>query len=476
MCEALRTHPETTEWYREKGEADGGRELHRIWDKAQAQANGLADHDLTEDGIALAFAELHRGELRYDHHAKAWFKWNGAAWRREETDLAFAWARDLCRQLSHAKGGARTTLAKAATAGAVERFARSDRAFAVTSEIWDPDPWLLGTPGGTVDLRTGKLRPAAQDDLISKLTAVTPSDTAHCPLWLKYLNEATRGDKELQAYLQRRSGYCLTGITREHDLMFLWGPGGNGKGVLLTARVSHYGRLCGERGDRHLRRDTRRQAPTDLAMLRGARFVITTEIDEGRTWDEARLKSMSAADPITARFMRRDNFMFIPQFKLSISGNHKPSFKSVDDAIRRRVSLVEFLFRPAKDNKQLGEDLKAEWPSILRWMIEGCLEWQRIEGLNPPQSVVASTEEYLAEEDAVSQWIGECCVKSGWGSSASLYGSWRAWGEARGERVGTSKGLTETLLKRGFKKQDFDRARGINGLHVRPEAPRWAPE
>ena len=184
---------------------------------------------------------------------------------------------------------------------------------------------------------------------------------------------------------------------------------------------------------------------------------------------------MTGGDPITAHFLRRDNFTFLPQFKLAISGNHKPNFRSVDDAIRRRINLVEFTFRAARDNKQLGEDLKAEWPGILRWMIDGCLEWQRI-GLNPPKSVTEATKEYLAEEDAHSQWINECCVKSGWGSSASLFGSWRVWAEARGERVGTSKGLSEALKKQGFKKEDFRTERGFNGLHVRPEAPRWVPD
>ena len=137
MCEAVRTHPDTAAWCREKGDADGGRELRNLWDNA-GKANGQDHHpdyrpestsskpdpDLTEDGIALAFAELHRDELRFDHHARAWYHWNGVAWRKQETALAFSWARDLCRQLSHAKGGARPTLAKAATAGAVERFAQ----------------------------------------------------------------------------------------------------------------------------------------------------------------------------------------------------------------------------------------------------------------------------------------------------------------------------------------------------------------
>lgn len=435
--------------------------------------------ELTEDGIALAFAARHRDELRYDHHQRAWFRYDGRAWRKEETQLAFAWARALCRDMKRqalgtATNGELKAMTKAATYAAVETIAKADRAFAVTSEIWDRDPWLLGTPGGTVDLRTGKLRPAKQSNFISMLTAMAPAETADCPVWLKFLDQITQSDKAVQGYLQRRGGYCLTGITTEQDVMFAWGPGGNGKSTLLNTMYFIMGNYAVNaaidtfvvtHGDKHT---------TDLAMLHRARLVITTEIDEGRTWDTARLKTMSGQDPITARFMHRNNFTFMPQFKLAISGNHKPNFRSVDDAIKRRISLVEFL-RRFPVNKKLADQIKREAPGILRWMIDGCLEWQR-SGLNPPQSVNAATEEYLAEQDATSRWIDECCIRSGWGSSASLYGSWRAWAEARGERVGTSMGLSEALKKLGFKKGDFRTERGFSGIHVRPEAPRWVPD
>ena len=380
----------------------------------EANLQQLHDFDLTEDGIALAFAAKHRDDLRYDHDLSRWYQWNGQAWRKERTQLAFSWARAICRQFVSMVGagggnGAWSTLTKAATAAAVERFAQSDRAFAVTSEIWNRDPWLLGTPGGTVDLRTGKLRPAAQADLISKLTAVAPAETADCPQWLKFLDEATCGDKDLQNYLQRWFGYSLTGVTIEHALLFLWGPGGNGKGTLLSTVFSIMGDYAVNaaidtfvvtRGDKHT---------TDIAMLAGARLVITTEVDEGRAWDEARIKSLTGGDPITARFMRSDNVTFFPQFKLAVSGNHKPSLKSVDDAMKRRVNLVNFLFKAAVVNKKIQNELRDEWPGILRWMIQGCSEWQRSE-LNPPEVVTEATRDYFQAQDHFGRWLAECCV------------------------------------------------------------------
>jgi len=123
---------------------------------------------------------------------------------------------------------------KAAFAGGVERLVQSDRAFAVTSELWDTDPWLLGTPGGTIDLRTGKIRPAACEDYITKMAAVAPADTAGCPLWLQFLTQACASDAGLIRFLQQWCGYSLTGSIQEHALLFVHGDGGNGKGVWLN--------------------------------------------------------------------------------------------------------------------------------------------------------------------------------------------------------------------------------------------------
>jgi putative DNA primase/helicase len=132
-------------------------------------------------------------------------------------------------------------------------------------------------------------------------------------------------------------------------------------------------------GDRH---------PTELAALRGAHLVTAVETERGRQWAEAKIKALTGGDPISARFMRQDFFTFTPQFKLVIAGNHKPSLRSVDQAIRRRFHLVPFIVDIPKEqqDKELGEKLKAEWPAILSWLIRGCLEWQRI-GLAPPAVV-----------------------------------------------------------------------------------------
>jgi putative DNA primase/helicase len=365
---------------------------------------------ISEHTAALAFTEEHRGKLKFDHDIGKWFQWNDQIWKREGTMLAFAWARAIAAHLSTSEDDkTRRIVERHSFTSGVEKFARADRVFAVTSEIWDRDSYLSGTPGGTIDLRTGKLRPADPADYITKQMAVAPADTADCPNWLQFLHEVTKGDEQLVAYLQRFAGYALTGDTKEHMLLFAYGGGTNGKGVFQRtiggilgdySCVAAMDTFTASHSDRH---------PADLAMLRGARLAMASETEEGRAWAESRIKQITGGDPISARFMRQDFFTFLPQFKLLLIGNHKPSLRNVDEAARRRFHIVPFDYKPPVVDKDLEETkLKPEWPAILRWMIDGCLEWQRI-GVATPKVVIDTTKEYFEEQDLVRQWIEEKC-------------------------------------------------------------------
>ncbi|WP_239451707.1 phage/plasmid primase, P4 family [Elioraea rosea] len=446
-------------------------------EKARADA---AEGLVTEDSVALAFARQHASELRFCHHTGKWFRWTGAIWQKDETQLGLCLARDLARTRGAAHDDkVRRSTGRSTFASGVERLAQADRTLAVTSEAWDRDPWLLATPGGTVDLRTGLRRDASPDDLITRTTAIPPAPVAECPSWLAFLDQATNGDADLVRFLQRWFGYCLTGQTREHALLFLYGPGGNGKGVLLNtvagimgtyATVAAMETFTASKGDKH---------PTDLAMLHGARLVISTETEEGRPWAEARIKALTGGDPVTARFMRRDFFTFTPAFKLNVSGNHKPALRNVDDAARRRFNVVPFVHKPPKPDPELPERLRAEWPAILRWMIEGCLKWQEI-GLQQPKAVIDATAEYFLEQDLVAQWVDECCDRDvGIGdTNANLYGSWRSYAARRGEEARTAKWFGTTLERLGFERAkdcEHFRGRGFRGIRARlePASPHW---
>jgi putative DNA primase/helicase len=423
----------------------------------------------TDEALALRFAELHGDDLRYVAAWSKWLHWTGTHWKFDETLLAFDFARAVCREAAAQCNNEKTAavLASAKTVAAVERLAKADRRLAATVDQWDADPWTLNTPDGTIDLRSGALGPHNPSDYITRVTAASPGGP--CPTWRGFLERVTAGDFELQSFLQRMFGYALTGDTTAHALFFLFGTGANGKSVTIDT-------VAGILNDYHrtaaietYTASTTERHPTDLAGLRGARLVTAVETEEGRRWAESRIKTLTGGDKIAARFMRQDYFEFAPQFKLVIAGNHKPGLRSVDEAIRRRFHLLPFLVTipHGERNPNLREQLKAEWPGILSWMIEGCLDWQR-RGLCPPNAVLAATAAYLDAEDAISAWIDECCGRdpSAWSAATELFASWKQWAEQAGEFVGSAKRFGQNLEARGFSPQRKRDGRGYVGLEL----------
>jgi len=408
--------------------------------------------DGTEDAIALEFSELH-WDLRYVAQWGKWFRWNGSAWVEDTKLIVFDLIRQYCRDsmVYSNDNGKRVRAAKPATVNGIEQFVRADQRQAATIDLWDQDQWLLNTPAGIVDLRTGELGEHRPEAHMTKITAIGPG--GDCPRWRQFLGEITDQDVGLIDFLQRLIGYCLTGSTTEHVLAFCYGTGANGKGVFLNsirglmadyARAAPMEAFAESQTDRH---------PTELAMLRGARLVVSQETEQGKRWAESRIKSLTGGDPVPARFMRQDFFEYTPQFKLLISGNHRPQLRNVDEAMRRRLLLIPFnrTFGPEERDKDLGDKLKAEWPGILQWAVEGCVAYLA-DGLRPPEAVRVATEAYFRTQDALGTWVEECCDvgPNHWEPPKRLFESWRRWTEEANEHVGGSRTFGDALEKAGY--------------------------
>lgn len=421
--------------------------------------------DDTEDSLALSFCEMHP-ELRHVALWGKWLNWTGSVWKRDETFQIFDLIRKHVRATTDSKQAK-----KASTVAAIEKLVKSDRRYAATFDQWDADPWLLNTPGAVVDLRDGTLRKHDPLDYITKSTSVTPRDI--CPIWMRFLEDVTAGDRAYITFLQRVIGYAATGSTREHALFFEYGPGGNGKGVFLNtiqavmgdyATVASMEAFTESKSDRH---------PTDLAMLQGARLVFAQETESGKAWAEARIKALTGGDPVTARYMRQDFFTFEPKFKLLIAGNHKPRLRNVDDAMKRRFHLLPFTQTFGADirDPDLTEKLKSEHPGILQWIIDGAVAYYR-DGLDPPPVVCEATAEYFQSEDLFDQWLNDCCeVETDfWDRPATLFNNWKDYAKAANEDPGNQKTFNECMERHGFTRGK-DGARGgryWRGLKLRP--------
>ncbi len=346
-------------------------------------------------------------------------------------------------------------------------------------EEWDADLWAINTPRGIVQLKTGTLRPHDRAARMTKLTSASLLKPAlECSAWLAFLDEVTGGDQDLIVYLQRVAGYCLTGNTSEHALFFLYGTGANGKSVfvnVLTALLGDYAAIAPMDSFMETRSD---QHPTDLAGLQGARLVCAMETGQGRRWNGSKIKAITGGDPISARFMRQNFFRYTPQFKLLVAGNHKPSIRGVDEAMKRRLHLIPFTVTipPDQRDKQLTDKLLKERDAIFTWAVQGCVLWREY-GLKPPRSVMAATDEYFDAEDAIGRWLEERCeqlphIKT---PVAVLFEDWRRWADKAGEYPGAIKHFSEKLIAHGFERCRLtDGVRGFKALVLQTKPPFYA--
>jgi putative DNA primase/helicase len=314
----------------------------------------------SDDAIATAFVAAEGNHWRFVPAWHKWLTWHGTHWIMDETNLVRERVRQACRSATQdltEKPSEARRIASNKTISAVVSIVAADPVVSRSSDVWDHHPMLLNTPGGTVDLTTGEHLPHDRNHAITQIT--NASLQSACPRWQNFLTRITDGDDKLQGYLQRLAGYCLTGRTDEQVFAFLHGSGANGKSVFLStlghvvgtySATAALGTFTTSKSDRHL---------TELAGLRAARIVLVSETEAGRSWDEARIKTITGGERIRANFMRQDHFEFTPQFKLLVAGNHRPSLHGVGEAMRRRLHVVPFDVTIPEDERVKGTGRQA---------------------------------------------------------------------------------------------------------------------
>jgi putative DNA primase/helicase len=280
----------------------------------------------------------------------------------------------------------------------------------VTPNQFDLDPWLLNVENGTLDLRTGELSPHRREDLITKLAPVEYDAVAECLLWLKVLKRIMAGNESLIGYMQRMLGMCLTGDISVQELFIFWGVGANGKNTLLDTIIGLMGDYACIAPPNLLTAKGRNEHPTEIADLFGKRLVVASETDEGRRLRTSMVKQITGDLYLKGRHMRQDFFQFRRTHTTVLVTNNKPVVRESTKAMWRRIRLVPFNVVIPEAEWKLGllDELRAEWPGIMRWLVQGCLSWQR-DGLGTPEAVTAATAEYRSEQDQFQQFVDESC-------------------------------------------------------------------
>lgn len=458
-----------------------GGDRHRVGDA------GASDRDhgqpaRTDLGNAQRFAGEHAAQLRHVREQKTWLSWNGTRWIRDTTGDADRAAKRTVRRLltdstviddaDERKRAVQWALSSQSEPRlrAMLTLAATEPEIALAADQLDRGLWLLSCKNGTLDLRSGELRPHDPADLITLGTEIAYQPEATCPRWHMFLAEIFTGDTELISFVQRFVGYCLTGDTREHVLTVLHGSGCNGKSTFIAILK----RLLGDHAataafDTFMRQ--RDHGPrNDLARLHHARLVTAAESGEGRRLDEATVKEITGGDTIAARFLYREHFEFVPEFKLMLVTNHRPKVDGDDDAIWRRLRLLPFEQSfEGREDRGLAAKLDAELHGILAWAVRGCLDWQQ-HGLGDAAAVTRATAEYRQDEDTLGAFLDERCLMAGDIATTDLREAYEHYCHEIGEKPLTASVLGRRLGKRGIspgRRSDGARDRIYRGVSLR---------
>lgn len=421
------------------------------------------DLHFTDLGNAERLVRRHGDDSRYCPTWGQWLIWNGQRWVPDTTGEILRRAKDTIRSL-YAEAAAledddkRTALARWAMRSESEGKLRAMVSLAeselpITPDALDTDPWLLNCENGTLDLRTGTLRPSRREEYLTKLLPVAYDPQATCPTWIAFLKTITGENPALQAFLQRAVGYSLTGQTTEQAFFLLYGTGANGKSTFIETLRTLLGDYAKQADfGTFLARPTG-GAREDVARLAGARFVAATEAESDQRFSEVLLKQLTGGDAVTARFLYQEGFEFRPMLKLWLAANTKPTIKGSDHGIWRRIRLIPFTVTilPEQQDRHLADKLRAELPGILAWAVHGCLAWQT-DGLGTPPEVDTATESYKADMDPLVGFLDDCCTlhANGETPAADLYDTYRQWSEANGEYCLRQRSFGQRLREHGL--------------------------
>lgn len=405
--------------------ASTSQKIIQLFEKAWSTEDNQTHFAYSDLGNAERFVAEHGRDLMYCPNK--WLVWDKKRWLTESRDnievqsKAQQTVRRMRRLFKDIEGS--DEVEKAAHAHV--KYSSSDRGIRaminqakslhevlIKDEELNFDPWLLNCKNGTLNLKTGELKPHEREDNITKILPVEYDPDARCQRWEEFLYQIMGKNHDLVDFLQRTVGYSLTGDTREECLFLLYGEGANGKTTFIETLKGLFGEYAKAAEFSTFVEKNYDYIRNDIARLKGSRLVVAAESKRGRNFDESLIKKLTGRDSLVARFLYEEHFEFIPEFKIFLAFNVKPKIKGTDYGIWRRIRIVPFnvTFPTAKQDQRLRYKLEKEFPGILAWAVRGCLEWQK-NGLNEPTAVLFATKDYKEEMNIIEKFVDEQCER-----------------------------------------------------------------
>jgi putative DNA primase/helicase len=447
-------------------------------------------YTLTDLGNSERFIRQYGHNLRYCVEEGTYYLWSQTRWGKDTLksvqEPAKKTVRRMYRELElEPDGDKRKLLFKFIQTSESERslnaivnVARTNKNIAISASRFDTQLHLLNCKNGTIDLRTGRLQPHDRADLIRKQSPVLFDPYAQSEAWNRFLDECTRGDLEVQAFLRRAVGYTLFGDPREQVIFMVHGPGATGKSTFISAVMNVLGDY-GATADftTFLKKDRVSGGPSDdIANLAGARLVTSIEVDDGKQLAQALVKQLTGGDMIRARHLYQSSFEFKPQFTLWLVCNHAPVVPHDDDAIWRRILRLPFenVIPPDLRDKNLKAVLtdSSGAQAILAWAVQGCVEWYQA-GLQVPTSVTRATESYKKLSNPLAAFVADECklIGSAFTAVSDLRHAYDLWCAENAERnVLNRNQFTDALRDLGCTPGLRSNKRGWNGIALRSDA------
>ena len=410
----------------------------------------------TDLGNALRFVRLYGQDIRHCHAWGKWVTW-GKVWTQDHTGGAVAMqlmiemiggiAKEAFRCDDEDKQKAMLSWAGKCQAIAPRNNALADvqkrPEITVVPDDFDRDRHLICLSNGTYDLRSMQIREHRREDYITKLIDIPYMPEVDCPFWKQFLERVLDHDEELIRYIQKALGYTLSGETSEKCFFFLHGSGNNGKTVFIETVTRILGPYAKQLDIEALmlQQSASQSATNDLAGLKAARMVVSSETEDGRRLLESKIKRLTGGDTITCRFLHQEFFSYLPEFKIWIAGNHKPSIRGTDEGIWSRVHLIPFEVCIPREQRipasEIYARMSAELPGILAWMIEGYRLW-KAEGLKKPKAVENAVGSYRDDSDVFGKFLAECTDKDEFADgikASELYAAYTRWSKRQGEKA-----------------------------------------